>query len=379
MKIAYVTSYDAKNIHEWSGTGYYISRTLHDNGFVVDYIGNLRNKIPVLMKIKRRFYSKFLKETYLSDREPFNLNYYARQIEERLSLTTFDFIFSPGTIPISCLHTNLPIVFWTDATFAGMIDFYPSFSRLCRETIRNGNRMEQQALSKARLAIYSSDWAAKTAIDNYHVDPKKVKVVPYGANVDCRRTLEDIRMILETKSLNVCKLLFIGVDWERKGGPIALRTAEILKQLGVNVYLNIVGCKAPDNLPDFVTSHGFISKANLNGNQFIEKLFIDSHFLILPTRAECAAVVFAEASSFGLPSLATNVGGVSTIVKDDVNGKLFSLEDPAEKYSEYIVNTMSTKEKYNQLAMSAFREYQQRLNWASAGQQVRQLINEFCV
>lgn len=104
-----------------------------------------------------------------------------------ISTANVDVVFSPGTIPIAHLKTNYPIVFWADATFAGMIDFYPSFSNLCSRSIRDGNRMEQAALSKCSLAIYSSEWAAKTALDNYDVNPQKVKVVPFGANISCDR------------------------------------------------------------------------------------------------------------------------------------------------------------------------------------------------
>ena len=72
-----------------------------------------------------------------------------------------------------------------------MLNFYPEFSNLCNETIRNGNGMEQAALSNCELAIYSSEWAAASAINNYQVDREKIKVVPYGANLSCTLSIED--------------------------------------------------------------------------------------------------------------------------------------------------------------------------------------------
>ena len=119
----------------------------------------------------------------MRDREPLTLKSYAKQVESRLVRIKPDMVFSPGTKPIAYLRTDKPIIFWADATFDGMIDFYPEFTNLCDETLRDGQRMEQAALSNCRLAIYSSEWAAKTAIDNYDVDSRKVKVVPYGANL----------------------------------------------------------------------------------------------------------------------------------------------------------------------------------------------------
>lgn len=35
------------------------------------------------------------------------------------------------------------------------------------------------------------------------------------------------------------------------------------------------------------------------------------HLLLLPTRAECAGIVFNEASAYGVPILLTDTGGVS--------------------------------------------------------------------
>ncbi|TSA49979.1 MAG: glycosyltransferase [Sphingobacteriales bacterium] len=40
---------------------------------------------------------------------------------------------------------------------------------------------------------------------------------------------------------------------------------------------------------------------------------------MVPSRAECYGIVFAEASSYGLPSVSTDTGGVSAVVKEGVN------------------------------------------------------------
>lgn len=72
------------------------------------------------------------------------------------------------------LECAQPIVFWVDATFAGLRDFYPENNNLCQESIKNGNTM-QLALDRCNLAIYASHWAAQIAIDNYKINPNKVK------------------------------------------------------------------------------------------------------------------------------------------------------------------------------------------------------------
>ncbi|HEY5892565.1 MAG TPA: glycosyltransferase family 4 protein [Chthoniobacterales bacterium] len=377
MKIAYLTTYDASDVNAWSGSANSILRILQENGFETAPVGNLRERKAFLLKLKKACYG-ILFQKYRIDREPSIVLDYAKQFEERLEAVRHDVVFSPGTIPLAFLKTQKPMAFWTDATFAGMINFYPQFTRLCAETIRNGNKMEQLALSKCRVAIYSSEWAAETAMRNYDVDPAKVKVVPFGANITCNRHLNDISTIVANKRFDVCKLLFLGVDWHRKGGSQALAVAECLARRGIETELHVAGCTPPANMPALVKRHGFISKKTEEGRKQLEQLMSDSHFLIVPSRAECYGVVFAEASSFGLPSLATNVGGIPTVVRDGKNGQTFPLDEKPDKYCDYIERYISLRQDYGELAFSSFNEYSTRLNWASAGRAVRDLIMNSC-
>ena len=332
MKIAYVTTYDSSDVKAWSGSGSYILKTLQDTGFKTETVGNLYKPTSYVIRGKSLLY-RTLHKNYLLDREPIILRSYAAQVGKALAQLDHDIVFSPGTIPIAYLRNEKPIAFWTDCTLAGMIDFYPEFSNLCAESIKNGNKMEQLALSRCHLAIYSSEWAAESAVRNYDVDPAKVHVVPFGANVHSDRNMRDIEEFLEKKSTDICRLLFLGVDWHRKGGDIALAVAELLNQKGIRTELDIVGCNPPRDLPAFARCHGFISKKTEEGRNRLSGLMAGSHFLILPSRAECNAIVFAEASSFGLPSLSTRVGGISTAIHDGKNGQTFPLDEGPAKYA----------------------------------------------
>ena len=382
MKIAYVTRYNAKNIRSWSGLGYYIAECLEKQSISVEYIGSLKEKFGFVLKPKQYLYNYVLKnlpnQRYLRDRDPIILKHYAQQVSSKLSKINTDIVFSPGTIPIAYLECKQPIVFWTDCTFSGMVDFYPEFSNLSQETIRNGHAVENSALNRCTLAIYSSEWAAQTAINDYQVSPEKVKVVPFGANIECHRNGSDIRTIVDSRPTNKCQLLFLGVNWYRKGGDIALEVAKELNKKGLNTELTVVGClpEVDEPLPKFVKYMGFISKSTQEGQNKINKFLAESHFLILPSRAECYGIVFCEANSFGIPCLSTNVGGITTIIKDEVNGKTFSKSASIAEYSRYISDLFDDYSRYKELALSSFNEYQTRLNWSVSGQAVKKLLRE---
>ncbi|MDW7775553.1 MAG: glycosyltransferase family 4 protein [Methanosarcinales archaeon] len=349
-----------------------MGKTLGENFEKIVYIGDLIKKKSIRLLGKRIICKYAFNKNYLSEREPIILKNYANQINKKMYNTDIDVIFSPGTLPIAKIETDKPIVFWTDATFAGMIDFYPEFSNLCKESIRNGNKMEKSALQRCELAIYSSEWAAQTAIQNYGIEKAKVKVVPFGANIICNRTSDDIKNLIENRSHDKCKLLFMGVDWTRKGGNIAIKVTKELNKSGLETELTIVGCKPiiDEPLPSFIKLLGFVSEKE------ITNLFAESHFLILPSRADCTPIVFCEANSFGVPCLTTNVGGIPTIIKDGLNGKTFSKDADIEEYCKYIFNLFLNYNQYKKLGFSSFNEYQSRLNWSVAGKAVKKLLLE---
>lgn len=377
MKIAYVTDYDAENVQMWSGLGYYIAQALELQALEVERIGPLKDRLlnRAVRKYKRHYYEVFDK-TYLKDPEPFILKNYAAQISAKLSRTQSDVVFSATANSIAYLNCKQPTAFWADGTFAGISEFYPHYSNLCRETARNWNHMERLALEKCSLAIYASDWAAQTAINSYDADPAKVKVVPFGANVNWDYDMDDIKNFISTRHEKCCKLLFLGVDWYRKGGDVAFQVAKRLNESGLKTELTIVGCQAliEEPIPSYVKPLGFISKSTPEGLERIRRLIAESHLLIVPSKAECYGIVFCEANSMGVPCIATNVGGIPTVVKNDVNGRLFDLNSDISQYCDYISNLFDDYSNYEKLALSSFHEYQSRLNWTVAGESVKQLL-----
>lgn len=378
--LKFLTIHAPDDLHAWSGT---IVRMRHSLGISKSQcilLDDMRVKFiqRKWMGVKTRVWSKLFGEKYLWQRDPIQLGAYARQVKQDYRGNESNIFFCPSSLPISYLHTSAPMCFWTDATFAGMLGFNPQFSGLCRESVRHGNDAEQRALKNCTLALYASQWAAKAAIANYDIDPQKIHVVPFGANIDCSRDEFSIKQISEAKSEEVCKLLFAGVDWEWKGGDKAVEILRLLLKRGVNAELHIVGCTPNCDLGPNAFVHGFVSKASVEGRAKLDKLFSEAHFLVLPTRTEAYGLVFAEASSFGLPSLGTNIGGIPTVLREGRNGFLFDLEADVSSYCDRIEALLGDFDSYRALALSSFLEYKRDLNWDAAGARVRELINEHC-
>lgn len=378
MKLAYATTFDAQDVINWSGTPFYMSHAFTEEGETIDYIGNLSRQLPPFFKL-----TQYWKKIAAGQRESprFNIHaakFYSEQVARALKTIKSDAVIAPQMNPICYLDCPQPLVLWTDALYTGLLGFYPGFSNHSAESIRQGNIITKECLSRCSLAIFSSDWAARTALEMYGVSKEKVKVVPFGANIQCSHTLDDIRTMLKSRSRETLKLLFIGKHWHRKGGDIVFKVAKALHHAGQSVELHFVGCHPPENIaiPSYIHCYGFISKRTPEGIEKISRLLRESHFLFVPSRAEAYGIVFCEANAFGLPCLTSYIGGISTVVKDNINGMTFALDAEPERYCEYIMKIMQNYSLYEELAVSAFNEYQNRLNWKIAVEKVRGLIKE---
>ena len=375
VKTAYVTTQDPTDVRSWSGLYLYIARALSDQGLEIDPLGPLKTKNELLFKAKEGFFRYGLRRRHPRDREPAIAKSYARQLSHRIR-QEHELVFAVGTLAIPFLECEQPLVFWSDATWAVMVDFYPVYSNISSQSLRNGHALESAALHRSALAIYSSDWAARSAIDDYGVDPDRVAVVPFGANMEGNLSDDEADDVVGRRGDGVCRLLFIGAEWERKGGPLAIEVARRLNDAGLPTQIDVVGSwPARTDPPPFVRSFGFVDKASTEGRKLLRRLLLEAHFLLLPSRAECTAVVLSEAAAHAVPALTTRVGGLPTIVRDDVNGKLFDREAGPEEYADFIQDVFGAP-AYRSLALSSLEEYRRRLNWDVAGARVGELVDD---
>lgn len=373
LSLAFVSTEDSSSPRSWSGIPYYMARALVEQGVTLHIVGPLQTPLAPLVLVRGRQLLHRSRGRWFAFRYDRGVvQAHARQVASRLRDLDVNAVFSPGTIPIAYLDTPLPVIYWSDATFGAMVDYYPAYSVLSEASVRAAGRMESVAIGRADAAIYASTWAAESALRVYGADPKRVHVVPFGANLANEPDRRHVASLIAKRPRRECRLLFVGVDWQRKGGDLALGVVERLVEMGVPSRLTVVGCRAGD-VPGsrLVDNVGFVDKSTPLGEAALGRVYGASHFLCLPSRAECFGIVFCEASAYGVPSVAIRTGGVASAVSHGSNGYLFDEARFIESAAVSIAECMADYDAvYTPLALSSHEEYRSRLNWATSTKQV---------
>jgi len=383
MKLAYLSTRPVGTAGARSRTArpHYITRALRAQGFALEYVAVALEPAPwfkFVLAVKRRWYEGLLHKQYLWERDPHVLRRHAARSRARLANLQFDAVFAHETLPLAYLACDKPIFFWHDATFAGLLHYYPGMSDPCAESICRAHAAERASLRRCAAAIYSSDWAARSARDHYGIEPGKIHVVPFGPYTDCDRTRSEIERVVASRSFETCRLLFVGHEWARKGGEIAVAAAETLNQNGVPTVLTIIGAQCPEKhrARPFVNWLGVLDKSDPNGKTRMREIMESSHFLVLPTQADCVPTILLECYTCGLPVLTTTEGGIPSVVDDGRTGKLFPADSRPAAYSAWIAERFAEPDRYRRMALAAFETYETRLNWSVSGARVKVVIED---
>lgn len=286
-------------------------------------------------------------------------------IADRLiSSSRCDIVFAPAASEILASmgrrRRDVPIIYLSDATYHCMDGYY--FLHESEQDRKNGNRAEELAIAVSSHSIFSSEWAASDAIEWYGADSSEVSVVCFGSNLPDLFLREGKKVIGDVMSL-----LLVGVDWERKGITTACETVQLLNELdcGRRYELTVVGATPPkgESYPN-VKFTGFLNKNKPSDVDKMTKLYLEADAFILPTKAECAGIVFCEAAMYGLPTFTYRTGGTASYVEDGVTGRTLEMGSGAQAFAGAMLE-MLDGEVYPAWSKAARTKYETQLNWGA--------------
>lgn len=181
--------------------------------------------------------------------------------------------------------------------------------------------MAKTALYRRVLLLASElvvwcQWAADSLVADYGIPASRIHVIPPGVDLDLFQPAS------EARRPGPVRVLFVGGDFQRKGGGDLLAAMSMLE----GAEVDIVTADRDIDVPAGVRCrlhHGLApqSKALLH-------LYAAADIFALPSRSDCLPQVLAEAAASGLPIVATPVGAIPEVVEHGVNGLLVDPSSP---------------------------------------------------
>jgi glycosyltransferase involved in cell wall biosynthesis len=188
--------------------------------------------------------------------------------------------------------------------------------RLVQEAIE----CQREVFASCEKVFLLSQWAADSVVRDYGIPADRVAVVGAGPNV---RPVPPAARVASDPYV-----LFVGFDWEQKGGPLLLEACRLLWREGERFRLVVVGC-SPRIDGEFVEVVGPLDTTRASERDRLYELFAGARCLALLSAFETLGMVILEAGLMGVPTVSTRHGSRSEVIVDGTTGVLVDDRTPS--------------------------------------------------
>ena len=223
---------------------------------------------------------------------------------------------------------------------------------------------ESTIYARAALVFTMSSNISRSLVRQYSCDPSKVVCVYGGSNV---KMVSDA--VTDPGKYSRKNILFVGLDWERKGGPELLKAFQRVLAVYPEAQLTIVGCAPKIDLPN-CTVVGRVPLAD------VARYYAGATAFCLPSRSEPFGIAFVEALANRLPIVATNIGAIPDFVVPGENGYLvepYEVEVLASRLAELIGHP----DKCRAFGHKGYALACDRYTWSQTGARIRENIENY--
>ncbi|HEX6998141.1 MAG TPA: glycosyltransferase family 4 protein [Gammaproteobacteria bacterium] len=277
---------------------------------------------------------------------------YFREVRDyvRRRARTEQFAFTLQTQSLWDASTpGIPHFVYTDHTHLSNLR-YPHFDRRDLRSER-WIALERSIYEHAERVFVTSRFAERSLVEDYGCAPERVECVYSGVNVDVRAAA--------AQQPGNKTVLFVGTEWERKGGPQLVEAFRAARRVHPDAQLEIVGC-TPDVTAPGCRVVGPVPRERLSGHYASAALFC------LPSLVEPSAVALVEAAAHGLPVVATDVGGTADRVLHGRTGCLVPPGDVSQLASA-LIELLGDAALRRRLGEEGRRLAAERFTWPAVG------------
>lgn len=187
--------------------------------------------------------------------------------------------------------------------------------RVMRESLE----YEREFYSQMDIVFTMSEFLRRSMIHDFGAAEEKVVTAGVGINLD-----NTVSPPAGSKDYRKRKILFVGTNWEFKGGPALLEAFRTVRREVPDATLTIVGCTPALNEPG-VEVVGVLDKQDAQQEQRLKDLYREATLFVLPTLYDAFGIAFVEAMFYRVPCIGSNRCAIPEIIQ---HGKTGFLVDP---------------------------------------------------
>lgn len=227
----------------------------------------------------------------------------------------------------------------------------------------------ESALYRDASAVFTlSERARQSFVQDFAVPPTLVHAVHAGPNFDLSEIPATHRT---TSSPHPPTVLFVGRDFERKGGACLLAAFRLVRQQIPDASLLVVGPDPVERPDQGVRYLGFLDKDRLEDWRRLLEAYRTADVFCLPTRFEPYGIVFIEAMHFGLPCVGTSVWAVPEMVVEGETGFLVEVDDSAA-LADRLLRILRDPALAHRMGAAGRTRAQARFTWAVVAKQIEE-------
>ncbi|MDP6683008.1 MAG: glycosyltransferase family 4 protein [Desulfobacterales bacterium] len=318
---------------------------------VLNFINTLKMYAKEIIRANKRFDQCML-------RTPFLFQKVKSKIVEKLEHQEYTFTFQTQSL-FDCSIPSIPHFVYTDHTHLANLR-YPAFS-ISDLYSDSWIELEKSIYKNAALNFTMSRNVESSLITQYACDADRVRCVYAGNNV---KGIE--KEVFDDRRYANKNVLFVGVDWKRKGGPQLAEAFKIVLKSHPDARLVIIGCSPSLDLPRCE----ILGKIPLKDMKYYYK---KASIFCLPTRIEPFGIVFLEAMAYGLPVVASNIGAIPDFITRGENGYLVDPDD-TRQLADRIIMLLNDPSLCSQFGVAGSKLVRNRYTWDKTGKQIRDSI-----
>jgi starch synthase len=219
---------------------------------------------------------------------------------------------------------------------------------------------ERRVYSSMERVFTFSQYLRNSIVKNYGIDEDRVTVLGSGINLD---DIPDPA----PKRYDSQEILFIGVEFERKGGQQLLQAFRAVREAYPAAVLHIVGPRKlniPRQLDANVRYHGFLSKRAPHDRELLQELFNRSCLFVMPSLYEPFGIAPLEAMANGIPAIVSNEWALRELVTPGLTGELVAVGSVSD-LADQMRKLLSSPERLKQMGERARREVLAKYSWDS--------------